>query len=156
MFSLFYRRNPNGCPISAKFYISTSRRLWQRPENVQRLPQDCLSLSLAQLWGAILQDKNSWGKWQVKGGRNWDFMMTTGPCREILAAYRRVHLEDIRGMRAPFLAIGVTALDCNLLLIIIKTTPITSLNCFRATLCSLCFMKQILLMIHQCQSMKTR
>ena len=28
-------------------------------------------------------------------------------CREILAAYGGVHLEDIRGMRAPFLAIGV-------------------------------------------------
>ena len=27
--------------------------------------------------------------------------------REILAAYGGVHLEDIRGMRAPFLAIGV-------------------------------------------------
>ena len=117
-----------------------------------RLP---LTLSHTAL-GSNSPRKNGWRKWQGKGGRNGDSMMTTGHCREILAAYGGVHLEDIRGMRAPFLAIGVIALDCNLLLIIIKTTNIPSLNCFRATLCSLCFMKQILLMIHQCQSMKTR
>ena len=49
-------------------------------------------------------------------------MTTTGHCREILAAYGGVHLEDIRGMRAPFLAIGVIALDSHLGLIMIKTT----------------------------------
>ena len=39
-------------------------------------------------------------------------------CREILAAYGGVHLEDIRGMRAPFLAIGVFILTLTILIIL--------------------------------------
>ena len=50
--------------------------------------------------------RNGWRKWQGKGGKIGDSVTTTGHCREILAAYGGVHLEDIQGMRAPFVAIG--------------------------------------------------
>ena len=61
--------------------------------------------------------RSGWKRWQGKGG--WSRILwicdqlisseqTLTKCfREILAAYGGVHLEDIRGMRAPFLAIGV-------------------------------------------------
>ena len=169
---LYFRRNPNGCPISATFYVSISRWSYRGTVINYRLAMSGRTMDMSRICTATAMKlpltlsrtalgsnsprRNGWRKWQGKGGKIGHSMTTTGHCREILAAYGGVHLEDIRGMRAPFLAIGVIALDSHLGLIMIKTTTIQFLNCFRATLCSLCFMKQTLLTIHQCQSMKTR
>ena len=169
---LYFRRNPNGCPISATFYVSISRWSYRVTIIYYRLAMSGRTMDMSRICtatamklpltlsrtalGSNSQRRNGWRKWQGKGGKIGHSVTTTGHCREILAAYGGVHLEDIRGMRAPFLAIGVIALYSSLVLIIINTINIPFLNFFRATLCSLCFMKQTFPTIHQCQSMKTR
>ena len=66
-------------------------RLWPFTEHVFRWSRNCITLYLAQFCEQF--SKKKWLK-EMAGQR------------EILAAYGGVNIEDIRGMRAPFLAIG--------------------------------------------------
>jgi len=92
--SIFHpiRRNPNGCPISATFYVSHEWTDYGHVQNMYSDGHEIGSHSISHSFGEQFSKK----KW----------MKEIAGQREILAAYGGVHLEDIRGMRAPFLAIG--------------------------------------------------
>jgi len=92
--SIFHpiRRNPNGCPISATFYVSHEWTDYGHVQNMYSDGHEIASHSISHSFGEQFSKK----KW----------LKEMGGQREILAAYGGVHLEDIRGMRAPFLAIG--------------------------------------------------
>lgn len=86
------RKNPNGCPIAATFYVSHE---WTDYGLVQSLYADgheIASHSISHSFGEQFS-KKKWIK-EMAGQR------------EVLAAYAGVAMEDVRGIRAPFLAIG--------------------------------------------------
>ncbi|CAH0391985.1 unnamed protein product [Bemisia tabaci] len=86
------RTNPNGCPISATFYVSHEWTDYSQVQNLYATGHEIASHSVSHSFGEQFSQK----KWtrEIAGQR------------EILAAYGGVKLEDIRGMRAPFLAVG--------------------------------------------------
>ncbi|KAL3290229.1 hypothetical protein HHI36_023586 [Cryptolaemus montrouzieri] len=86
------RVNPNGCPISATFYVSHEWTDYSQVQNLYSDGHEIASHTVSHSFGEQFSQK----KWtrEVAGQR------------EILAAYGGVHLEDIRGMRAPFLSVG--------------------------------------------------
>ncbi|CAH1400177.1 unnamed protein product [Nezara viridula] len=86
------RVNPNGCPISATFYVSHEWTDYSQVQNLYAGGHEIASHSVSHSFGEQFSQK----KWtrEIAGQR------------EILAAYGGVKLEDIRGMRAPFLAVG--------------------------------------------------
>ncbi|XP_021940723.1 uncharacterized protein LOC110840185 [Zootermopsis nevadensis] len=86
------RTNPNGCPIAATFYVSHEWTDYSHVQNLYASGHEIASHSISHSFGEQFSQKK-WTK-EIAGQR------------EILAAYGGVHLEDIRGMRAPFLAIG--------------------------------------------------
>jgi len=92
--SIFHpiRRNPNGCPISSTFYVSHEWTDYGHVQNMYSDGHEIASHSISHSFGEQFS-KKKWLKEMV--GQ-----------REILSAYGGVKLEDIRGMRAPFLAIG--------------------------------------------------
>lgn len=86
------RRNPNGCPIAATFYVSHE---WTDYGLVQSLYSDgheIASHSISHSFGEQFS-KTKWMK-EMAGQR------------ELLSGYSGINLEDVRGIRAPFLAIG--------------------------------------------------
>jgi len=86
------RKNPNGCPIAATFYVSHE---WTDYGLVQSLYSDgheIASHSISHSFGEQFS-KTKWLK-EMAGQR------------EILAGFAGIKLEDVRGIRAPFLAIG--------------------------------------------------
>jgi len=86
------RKNPNGCPIAATFYVSHE---WTDYGLVQSLYSDgheIASHSISHSFGEQFSKK----KW----------MKEMAGQREILAGFAGIKLEDVRGIRAPFLAIG--------------------------------------------------
>jgi len=86
------RKNPNGCPIAATFYVSHE---WTDYALVQSLYSDgheIASHSISHSFGEQFS-KKKWTK-EMAGQR------------EILAGFAGIKLEDVRGIRAPFLAIG--------------------------------------------------
>jgi len=92
--SMFHpiRRNPNGCPISSTFYVSHEWTDYGHVQNMYSDGHEIASHSISHSFGEQFSKK----KW----------LKEMAGQREILAAYGGVNLEDIRGMRAPFLAIG--------------------------------------------------
>ncbi|XP_050519111.1 probable serine/threonine-protein kinase DDB_G0282963 isoform X1 [Diabrotica virgifera virgifera] len=86
------RTNPNGCPISATFYVSHEWTDYSQVQNLYSDGHELASHTVSHSFGEQFSQK----KWtrEVAGQR------------EILAAYGGVHLEDVRGMRAPFLSVG--------------------------------------------------
>ncbi|PSN29749.1 hypothetical protein C0J52_22232 [Blattella germanica] len=86
------RVNPNGCPIAATFYVSHEWTDYSHVQNLYATGHEIASHSISHSFGEQFSQKK-WTK-EIAGQR------------EILAAYGGVRLEDIRGMRAPFLAIG--------------------------------------------------
>ncbi|ODM89766.1 hypothetical protein Ocin01_16916 [Orchesella cincta] len=82
------RKNPNGCPISATFYVFHE---WTDYSQVQNLAADGHEIASHSFGEQYSQKK--WDR-EINGQR------------EILAAYGGVKLSEVRGMRAPFLAIG--------------------------------------------------
>ncbi|XP_049817330.1 uncharacterized protein LOC109598001 isoform X7 [Aethina tumida] len=86
------RRNPNGCPISATFYVSHEWTDYSQVQNLYADGHELASHTVSHSFGEQFSQK----KWtrEVAGQR------------EILAAYGGVKLEDVRGMRAPFLSVG--------------------------------------------------
>lgn len=86
------RTNPNGCPIAATFYVSHEWTDYSQVQNLYASGHEMASHSVSHSFGEQFSVKK-WTK-EIAGQR------------EILAAYGGVRLEDIRGMRAPFLSIG--------------------------------------------------
>ncbi|XP_025831497.1 uncharacterized protein LOC108739790 [Agrilus planipennis] len=86
------RVNPNGCPIAATFYVSHEWTDYSQVQNLYADGHEMASHSVSHSFGEQFSQKK-WTK-EVAGQR------------EILAAYGGVHLEDVRGMRAPFLSVG--------------------------------------------------
>uniref|UniRef100_A0A0K8SHL0 Chitin-binding type-2 domain-containing protein n=2 Tax=Lygus hesperus TaxID=30085 RepID=A0A0K8SHL0_LYGHE len=86
------RVNPNGCPISGTFYVSHEWTDYSQVQNLYSNGHEIASHSVSHSFGEQFSQKK-WTK-EISGQR------------EILSAYGGVKMEDIRGMRAPFLAIG--------------------------------------------------
>ncbi|GJQ67068.1 Cda5 [Trypoxylus dichotomus] len=86
------RVNPNGCPIAATFYVSHEWTDYSQVQNLYSDGHEIASHTVSHSFGEQFSQKK-WTK-EVAGQR------------EILAAYGGVKLEDVRGMRAPFLSVG--------------------------------------------------
>ncbi|CAH1122033.1 unnamed protein product [Ceutorhynchus assimilis] len=86
------RTNPNGCPIAATFYVSHEWTDYSQVQNLYSDGHELASHTVSHSFGEQFSQK----KWtrEVAGQR------------EILSAYGGVKLEDVRGMRAPFLSVG--------------------------------------------------
>ncbi|XP_041975244.1 uncharacterized protein LOC121730318 isoform X2 [Aricia agestis] len=86
------RVNPNGCPISATFYVSHEWTDYSQVQNLYAAGHEMASHTVSHSFGEQFSQK----KWNREVGGQ----------REILSAYGGVKLEDVRGMRAPFLSVG--------------------------------------------------
>ncbi|KAA0203210.1 hypothetical protein HAZT_HAZT009816 [Hyalella azteca] len=86
------RTNPNGCPIAATFYISHEWTDYSQVQNLYADGHEIASHSITHSFGEQFS-KLKWAK-EIAGQR------------EIMSAYGGVRMEDVRGMRAPFLAVG--------------------------------------------------
>ncbi|XP_029157650.1 uncharacterized protein LOC114930071 isoform X1 [Nylanderia fulva] len=86
------RKNPNGCPISATFYVSHEWTDYSQVQNLYAAGHEIASHTVSHSFGEQFSARK-WAR-EVAGQR------------EILAAYGGVKLEDVRGMRAPFLSVG--------------------------------------------------
>ncbi|XP_063978438.1 uncharacterized protein LOC135163145 isoform X4 [Diachasmimorpha longicaudata] len=86
------RKNPNGCPISATFYVSHEWTDYSQVQNLYANGHEIASHTVSHSFGEQFSARK-WAR-EVAGQR------------EILAAYGGVKLEDVRGMRAPFLSVG--------------------------------------------------
>ncbi|CAG7833616.1 unnamed protein product, partial [Allacma fusca] len=86
------RKNPNGCPISATFYVSHEWTDYSQVQNLAADGHEIASHSISHSFGEQFSQK----KWDKEIGGQ----------REILAAYGGVKLSEVRGMRAPFLSVG--------------------------------------------------
>ncbi|XP_067623837.1 mucin-2-like isoform X2 [Eurosta solidaginis] len=86
------RVNPNGCPITATFYVSHEWTDYSQVQNLYSDGHEMASHTISHSFGEQFSQK----KWtrEIAGQR------------EILAAYGGVKLSDVRGMRAPFLSVG--------------------------------------------------
>jgi len=86
------RKNPNGCPISATFYVSHEWTDYGLVQSLYSEGHEIASHSISHSFGEQFSKK----KW----------LKEMAGQREILAGFSGVKLEDVRGIRAPFLAIG--------------------------------------------------
>ncbi|XP_053979906.1 uncharacterized protein LOC128877009 isoform X1 [Hylaeus volcanicus] len=86
------RKNPNGCPISATFYVSHEWTDYSQVQNLYAAGHEIASHTVSHSFGEQFSQRK-WSR-EVAGQR------------EILSAYGGVKLEDVRGMRAPFLSVG--------------------------------------------------
>ncbi|XP_066942881.1 uncharacterized protein Cda5 isoform X6 [Macrobrachium rosenbergii] len=86
------RKNPNGCPIVSTMYVSHEWTDYSQVQNLYADGHEMASHSIQHSFGEQFSIKK-WAK-EIAGQR------------EILAAYGGVKMEDVRGMRAPFLAVG--------------------------------------------------
>ncbi|XP_017954331.1 uncharacterized protein LOC108649798 isoform X1 [Drosophila navojoa] len=86
------RKNPNGCPWRATFYISHEWTDYAMVQDMYSDGHEMASHTVSHSFGEQFSQK----KWtrEIAGQR------------EILAAYGGVKLSDVRGMRAPFLSVG--------------------------------------------------
>lgn len=86
------RANPNGCPILGTFYVSHEWTDYGQVQTLYSNGHEIASHSITHSYGEKFS-KNQWFR-EIHGQR------------EILHLYGGVKMEDIRGMRAPFLQIG--------------------------------------------------
>ncbi|RWR99143.1 hypothetical protein B4U79_10914, partial [Dinothrombium tinctorium] len=86
------RKNPNGCPILGTFYVSHEWTDYGQVQTLYSKGHEMASHGITHSFGEKFST-NQWLK-EINGQR------------EILHLYGGVNLEDIRGMRAPFLQIG--------------------------------------------------
>ncbi|XP_068231469.1 uncharacterized protein Cda5 isoform X20 [Palaemon carinicauda] len=86
------RLNPNGCPIVSTMYVSHEWTDYSQVQNLYADGHEMASHSIQHSFGEQFSIKK-WAK-EIAGQR------------EILSAYGGVKMEDVRGMRAPFLAVG--------------------------------------------------
>jgi hypothetical protein len=86
------RTNPNGCPILATFYVSHEWTDYGQVQTLYSRGHEMASHSVTHSFGEKFS-KSQWFK-EINGQR------------EILNMYGGVKMNDVRGMRAPFLQIG--------------------------------------------------
>ncbi|XP_045133043.1 uncharacterized protein LOC123517148 isoform X8 [Portunus trituberculatus] len=86
------RLNPNGCPILSTMYVSHEWTDYSQVQNLYADGHEIASHSITHSFGEQFST-SKWAK-EIAGQR------------EILSAYGGVKMEDVRGMRAPFLAVG--------------------------------------------------
>ncbi|XP_037576499.1 uncharacterized protein LOC119458715 [Dermacentor silvarum] len=86
------RKNPNGCPIRGTFYVSHEWTDYGQVQTLYSKGHELASHTVTHSFGEKFS-KQQWFK-EVAGQR------------EILHLFGGVKLEDVRGMRAPFLQIG--------------------------------------------------
>ncbi|XP_063859475.1 chitin deacetylase 1-like isoform X27 [Scylla paramamosain] len=86
------RLNPNGCPILSTMYVSHEWTDYSQVQNLYAEGHEIASHSITHSFGEQFST-TKWAK-EIAGQR------------EILSAYGGVKMEDVRGMRAPFLAVG--------------------------------------------------
>ncbi|XP_043673935.1 uncharacterized protein LOC122631849 isoform X3 [Vespula pensylvanica] len=86
------RKNPNNCPITATFYVSHEWTDYSQVQNLYADGHEMASHTVSHSFGEQFSQRK-WAR-EVAGQR------------EILSAYGGVKLEDVRGMRAPFLSVG--------------------------------------------------
>nr|QFU95789.1 chitin deacetylase protein 5a [Tetranychus cinnabarinus] len=86
------RRNPNGCPLLGTFYVSHEWTDYGQVQTLYSRGHEMASHGVTHSFG----EKFSTSQWhkEIHGQR------------EILYLYGGVKMEDVRGMRAPFLQIG--------------------------------------------------
>ncbi|CAG2121774.1 unnamed protein product, partial [Medioppia subpectinata] len=87
-----HRTNPNGCPIRATFYVSHEWTDYGQVQTLYSRGHEMASHSVTHSFGERFS-KSQWHK-EINGQR------------EILHLYGGVNMEDIRGMRSPFLQGG--------------------------------------------------
>uniref|UniRef100_T1JA58 NodB homology domain-containing protein n=1 Tax=Strigamia maritima TaxID=126957 RepID=T1JA58_STRMM len=86
------RKNPNGCPISATFYVSHEWTDYSKVQTLHSRGHEIASHSISHASGANFTVDRWWR--EIEGQR------------QIINELGLVPLEDIRGMRAPFLQPG--------------------------------------------------
>nr|XP_053639067.1 chitin deacetylase 1-like isoform X16 [Cherax quadricarinatus] len=86
------RKNPNNCPITSTMYVSHEWTDYSQVQDLYADGHEMASHSVSHSFGEQFSTKK-WAK-EIAGQR------------EILSAYGGVKMEDVRGMRAPFLAVG--------------------------------------------------
>ncbi|XP_063859383.1 uncharacterized protein LOC135100273 isoform X21 [Scylla paramamosain] len=86
------RKNPNGCPIASTMYVSHEWTDYSQVQDLYAEGHEIASHSVSHSFGEQFST-TKWAK-EIAGQR------------EILSAYGGVKMEDVRGMRAPFLAVG--------------------------------------------------
>jgi len=86
------RFNPNGCPISATFYVSHEWTDYGQVQNLYADGHEIASHTISHSFGEQFSAK----KWAKEAAGQ----------RDVLATYGGVRLEDVRGLRAPFLSVG--------------------------------------------------
>lgn len=86
------RRNPNGCRIKATFYVSHEWTDYSQVQNLYADGHEIASHSISHSFGEQFS-KTTWLK-EIAGQR------------ELLAAFAGINIHEVRGMRAPYLAIG--------------------------------------------------
>jgi len=86
------RLNPNGCPIKATFYVSHEYTDYGQVHDLYRAGHEIASHTITHSHGSGF-DEDRWAN-EVIGQA------------EMLVRYAGVNPRDIKGMRAPFLAIG--------------------------------------------------
>lgn len=86
------RKNPNGCPPLGTFYVSHEWTDYSQVQTLYARGHEMASHGVTHSFGEKFS-KNQWMR-EINGQR------------EILHLYGGVKMEDIRGMRAPFLQIG--------------------------------------------------
>ncbi|XP_053209789.1 homeobox protein 5-like isoform X2 [Panonychus citri] len=86
------RRNPNGCPLLGTFYVSHEWTDYGQVQTLYSRGHEMASHGITHSFG----EKFSTSQWhkEIHGQR------------EVLYLYGGVKMEDVRGMRAPFLQIG--------------------------------------------------
>lgn len=86
------RKNPNGCPILGTFYVSHEWTDYSQVQTLYSRGHEMASHGVSHSFGEKFT-KNQWHR-EVHGQR------------QILNLYGGVKMEDVRGMRAPFLQVG--------------------------------------------------
>jgi len=86
------RFNPNGCPIKATFYVSHEWTDYSQVHDLYAAGHEIASHTVTHTHGSSFKEQR-WANEVVGQG-------------EMLVRYAGVNPSDIKGMRAPFLAIG--------------------------------------------------
>ena len=86
------RKNPNGCPISATYYVSHEWTDYSQVQNLYSNGHEMASHTISHSFGEKFSKER--------------LMAEVAGQREIMELYGGVDWRDIRGMRAPFLQTG--------------------------------------------------
>ncbi|XP_063829548.1 chitin deacetylase 1 [Ostrinia nubilalis] len=91
------RRNPNGCPIKATFFVSHP---YTNYRHVQKLWNDGHEIAINSI------TRREPEEWWSKNATVEDWFDEMVGQANIINRFSRVRMEDFRGLRAPFLSVG--------------------------------------------------